>query len=265
MVVGRGFGWKNYLRSEPGYPVNMSEGTASQHRTRWLLRGLFILLALSPLVFSGQFLDHFQVHFTGEIVDTVITLKWHVVALNILLFVSFLVPLSYRRTVDWKEYGLVSAFFVSLFIEMSGIPLILLFVSGRFGGSESGVALPENAVNFSFLGVNFSMTHAMVYGLVLMTLGTVLIILGWITLYRHLEKDGDGLVTSGIYAYSRHPQYFGFILVILGWFFGWPTILVLVFAPILVYKYLKVCTVEEKELEEDVDYQAYREKVPFFL
>ncbi len=235
-----------------------------QNQTRFIIRAAFLLLLILPFfLYPDKFFEHFKSHFTGGIREQVIELQWHIVVLNIIIFLSFLIPLSFRRTVDWKEYGLVSAFFVSLFIEMYGIPFLLIFVSGAVNPPESSA--PESAFAFDFFGVGIAMTHAMVYGMLLMTLGTALIVWAWRTLYLALKEDEAKLVTKGIYAHSRHPQYLGFILVIIGWVVGWPTILTLVFAPILVYKYLKVCWVEEKELSENTEYQKYRERAPFFL
>ena len=34
---------------------------------------------------------------------------------------------------------------------------------------------------------------------------------------------------------------------------------------ILVFIYLRVCFIEEQELEGDTEYAAYRERVPFFV
>jgi protein-S-isoprenylcysteine O-methyltransferase Ste14 len=175
---------------------------------------------------------------------------------------AFLIPLSYRRKANWVEYGLVSAFFISLFIEMYGIPLTVLFASKYF--FTPGTQLPPNIVSFYFLGVGFGMDIGMTYGAILMLIGMFIIIAGWIKLYRSTKKDG--LVTDGIYAYSRHPQYLGFILIILGWLFGWPTIITVVLAPILIYKYFKVCKTEEEEMEKEFpEYNEYKENVPLFI
>ena len=92
-----------------------------------LIRILLILLILIPIVFFQDFYKHFYVYLTGNIITNVITQQWHIVVLSILLFVAFLIPLSFKRKANWVEYGLVSAFFVSLFIEMYGIPLTILF------------------------------------------------------------------------------------------------------------------------------------------
>jgi hypothetical protein len=230
-------------------------------RTNLVPRIILAALILAPAFFISDFYQHFYVYLTGSVITRIITEQWHIVVLNILVFSAFLIPLSFRRKANWAEYGLVTAFFVSLFIEMYGIPLTILFASKYFYNLGEGA--PPHVVEFDLLGVGFGMDAAMAYGAVLMILGTVLIVIGWITLYLNVKKGR--FVSTGIYAYSRHPQYLGFILVILGWFFGWPTLISLIFVPLLVYKYIRVCLTEEKEIEAANEYQAYRKTVPFFV
>lgn len=222
---------------------------------------MVIVLILVPIIFYIDFYQHIYSHFTGTILSSIITHQWHFVLINILIFISFLIPLSFRRKIDWKEYGLVTAFFVSLFVEMYGIPLTVLIASKSIEGPVVGFA--GIVYEFEFLGVNISMTLAMLYGTILMIIGTIIIIIAWVTLYRRIKTEE--IVSSGIYSISRHPQYFGFILIILGWLIGWPTILTVIFSIILLYKYLKVCKIEENELSSDKKYQKYRKNVPFFL
>lgn len=224
-------------------------------------RILLIVLFLIPVFFYQDFLIHFYFHFSGSILTTIITHQWHIVILNIVLFLTFLIPLSFRRKINWKEYGLVTAFFISLFIEMYGIPLTIFIVSRSLAGVD--VNVPNIILEFTILGVDIDMTLAMVYGTILISIGTVLILLGWVTLYKNLQTDA--IVTKGIYSYSRHPQYFGFILIIVGWLIGWPTILTLIFAPILIYMYIRVCSFEERELAINDEYKAYKKRVPFFI
>ena len=224
-------------------------------------RILIIFLILFPLLDLTDLTTHFYAYLTGNIITEIITKQWHIAIISIVIFLAFLIPLSFRRKANWVEYGLVSAFFVSLFVEMYGIPLTIIFASKYFYTTD--IIMP-NIVQFSALGVNFGMDFAMVYGLILILIGMALIGLGWITLYRNVKKQG--LVTNGIYSYSRHPQYLGFILVILGWFVGWPTILTLIFSPILIYKYVSVCRKEEKEVSKKFsEYKKYKENVPFFV
>lgn len=227
----------------------------------FLIRIFFIILFLIPIVNTKEFYNQFYDYLTGNIITQVITQQWHIVIINIALFISFLIPLSFRKKANWIEYGLVSAFFVSLFVEMYGIPLTILFASKYF---FTGTNLPNTLFGFKFLGVSFGLPLAMVYGLVLMIIGTFLIITGWVTLYRNTKKDG--LVTTGIYSYSRHPQYVGFILVILGWFFGWPTVLTVILSPILIFRYIQVSFKEEQEVSKQFpEYKTYKKGVPFFI
>lgn len=228
----------------------------------YLPRILLLSIFLIPITYFNGFYYHFYVYLSSNIITGIITQQWHIVILCILLFMAFLIPISYRRKANWVEYGLVSAFFISLFIEMYGIPLTVLFASKYF--FTPGTQLPPNIVNFYFLGVGFGMDIAMTYGAILMLIGMSIIITGWIKLYMSTKEDG--LVTDGIYAYSRHPQYLGFILIILGWLFGWPTIITVVMAPILIYKYIRVCKTEEEEISNEFpEYKEYKENVPLFI
>ena len=224
-------------------------------------RLMVFLMILIPIIFLKDFYQHIYSHFTGTILTSVITHQWHIVLINILIFISFLIPLSFRRKIDWKEYGLVTAFFVSLFVEMYGLPLTILLASKSIDGPVVGLA--DVIYEFEFLGVNIAMDLAMFYASILIVIGTIFIIAGWYTLYKNIKKVD--LVTTGLYSYSRHPQYFGFILIIIGWLVGWPTILTTIFALILIYKYIRVCKVEEKELAHIEEYQNYKNNVPFLI
>lgn len=223
-------------------------------------RLFFLILAIIPFIYFKQFSQHFYTYLTGNVITTVITQQWHIVLISALMFLAFLLPLSYRRKANWVEYGLVSAFFISLFVEMYGIPLTILLASNFFTNS---MQLPTNVIYFNFLGINFAMDLAMAYSSILITIGAAFVVIGWITLYRNIKNER--LITRGIYSLSRHPQYLGFILIILGWFVGWPTILTLVFAPILIYKYVQTSKAEEKEVSSESDYEKYKDQTPFFI
>jgi len=221
------------------------------------LRILILGLALVPLFYTQELYTHFMGHFTGSV--TAITQEWTVAIVNIVFFTLFLIPLTYRRKANWKEKGLVTAFFISLFIEMYGIPFSMMFVSNYLGATAQ---TPEIITTIEVYGIGFGMTVGMAYGTILMLAGMALILLGWVTLYNNIKKQG--IVTTGIYARSRHPQYLGFMLVTIGWFAGWPTLLTTILAPILVYKYYTLCKEEEKEaLKENPDYKAYMKSTPF--
>lgn len=230
---------------------------------RWVPRAVLVVLALLPFLYLKQFYDHFYTYLTGTVITGIITREWHLVLFFIILFAVFAVPLSYRKRAKWVDYSLITAFFVSLFIEMYGIPLTILFASKYL--FVPGATLPENMVEFDFIGVGLGMDHAMVYGSIFMILGMGLIISGWWSLYKQAKQDG--FACAGLYTYSRHPQYLGFILLILGWFMGWPTILTVIFSPILIIKYWRAARAEEKDMlaRYGKGYSEYADKTSFLI
>jgi protein-S-isoprenylcysteine O-methyltransferase Ste14 len=234
-------------------------------RTRIIKANRVLLAALAavPFLFLQPFYYHFHVYLTGSVINGIVKDKWHLVLISIVVFGLFLIPLTYRKRAKWVDYGLVGAFFVSLFIEMFGIPLTILFASKFL--FVPGTVMPENVVTFIFLGVHLGMDHAMTYGLVVMLVGMALIVAGWASLYTQVRQPG--LASKGIYQYSRHPQYLGFVLLVVGWFFGWPTILTVVFSPILVYKYISAARSEEADMIRlfGDDYVTYRQSTPFLV
>jgi hypothetical protein len=52
-------------------------------------------------------------------------------------------------------------------------------------------------------------------------------------LVRKVQAAIHALASTGIYAYVRHPQYVGFILVMFGFLLQWPTLLTLAMFPVL--------------------------------
>lgn len=72
---------------------------------------------------------------------------------------------------------------------------------------------------------------------------------------------------TGAYSYVRHPQYIGFIAVMVGFLLQWPTILTLIMFPILIFMYTRLAFREEKEMEDRFGdkYRKYRETVPAFF
>ncbi len=75
------------------------------------------------------------------------------------------------------------------------------------------------------------------------------------------------LATTGPYAYVRHPQYVGFILVMFGFLLQWPTILTVAMFPILVAMYVHLAHQEERELRAELGqaYDRYAAHTPAWL
>ena len=219
------------------------------------------IIGFVGLISIPSFLDHYIYFLTGQIENIAKQGRWDLVALNIIGFLLFLIPLNYRRKADWKSMGIYSAFIVSLFIEMYGVPLSIYLSTPAltsFTGSQDVV------FSLFLFGWGFDLTLWMLIGVIITGLGAAILALGWITIYRTDEE----LVDKGIYGYSRHPQYIGILLIVVGWFIGWPTPLATLILPFLVYTYYKLALEEEREVAEEVGkqkYESYKEKVPRFI
>lgn len=196
--------------------------------------------------------------------------NWSAVLRVTALFTIFLFAFARpRRPAEWRNAGLTTAFFISLFTEMFGIPLTIYLLASVvgvpawvFGHGESHLW----ALALELLGVvplHRGVYLVMVLSIGLIALGGSLVVLGWATVYR----GRDGLVTSGIYRLLRHPQYLGLILIVVAFNIQWPTLPTLLMGPVLVIMYLRLARREDQELaavfgEQFLDYAA---RTPAFL
>ncbi len=196
---------------------------------------------------------------------------WGFVLINSAIFImfaySFFKPQTSR---DWRSFGAFSAFLVALFTEMYGFPLTIYFLSGwlqtRFPNvdwfSHDAGHLLEMMFGWK-ANPHFGPFHLLSF--VLIGGGFLLISNAWYVLYAAQRKGA--LATSGPYEYVRHPQYDGFILVMLGFLVQWPTILTLAMFPVLVWMYVRLARAEEREaiVTFGEAYRQYAAKVPGFI
>ena len=196
---------------------------------------------------------------------------WGLVVLNSAIFIMFAYSFFKPRTGrDWRSFGAFSAFLVALFTEMYGFPLTIYLLSGwlqtrypnidwfshdaghllemMFGWKSSPHAGPFHLLSFIFIGGGF-----------------ILISAAWKVLYDAQQKHT--LAATGAYAYVRHPQYVGFILVMFGFLLQWPTILTLAMFPVLTVMYVKLARSEERLALAEFDdaYHKYMDEVPAFI
>jgi len=196
---------------------------------------------------------------------------WTLVVLNSAIFIifafSFFKPTTGR---DWRSFGAFSAFLVALFTEMYGFPLTIYLFSGWLQSrwpevnwlSHDAGHLPEMIFGWR-MNPHFGPFHFLSF--VLIGGGFWLIAAGWQRLYE--AQTRHELATGGVYARMRHPQYAGFILVMLGFLVQWPTILTLAMFPVLVVMYLRLAKAEERDaLAKFGDaYRNYMKEVPGFI
>lgn len=196
---------------------------------------------------------------------------WLLVIINSAIFILFAFSFFKPRTSrDWRSFGAFSAFVVALFTEMYGFPLTIYFLSGWLQSKypnidwfahESGHLL-EMLFGWK-ANPHFGPFHLLSF--VLIGGGFLLIASAWRVLYA--AQAAGTLAISGAYAYVRHPQYMGFILVMLGFLFQWPTLLTLAMFPVLVWMYIRLARAEERETYAQFgdQYAKYAKRVPAFI
>lgn len=196
---------------------------------------------------------------------------WLLVLVNSAVFIlfafSFAKPVTKR---DWRSFGAFSAFIVALFTEMYGFPLTIYLLSGWLQSRYPGVDFlshdaghlleimfgwranphfgPFHLLSFAFIGGGFWLLSS-----------------AWKVLFA--AQTSHTLAVTGPYAHIRHPQYAGFVLIMLGFLVQWPTILTLAMFPVLVFMYVRLARHEEREVAAEFGeaYVRYAARVPAFF
>ena len=196
---------------------------------------------------------------------------WSLVVINSLIFILFAFSFTHPRTGrDWRSFGAFSAFIVALFAEMYGFPLTIYLLSGWLSSQYPGLDLyGHNSGHLwhTLLGLkgdpHFDVLH--ILSNILIFGGFIVLSASWRVLYKAQQEHK--LATTGPYARVRHPQYGGFILIMLGFLVQWPTIPTLVMFPILVVMYVRLAHREEREVLAKFGsaYAHYAEATPAFI
>lgn len=184
------------------------------------------------------------------------------VAISLFFLLSF-IPM--RTRLGRRSGGTLLAFLIALFTEMYGFPLTIYLLAHFVG-----IHIPLDHVSghllgdlLTYLGLGNGWIIVMVISNLLLLLGMWLIMTGWQLVYR---AEGQ-LVTSGIYAYIRHPQYTGIFVITLAFMIQWPTLATLLLWPFVMFMYVRLAKWEEADLLKAFpdEYAQYAKYVPRFI
>jgi protein-S-isoprenylcysteine O-methyltransferase Ste14 len=176
---------------------------------------------------------------------------WTLVIINSAVFIifaySFSKPASAR---DWRSFSAFGAFIVALFTEMYGLPLTMYLLAGWLQRRYPGIdPLSHNAGHLWWTltgqhgNPHFGPLH--ILSNLLIAAGFILLSAAWNVLYKAQRRHQ--LASTGVYAYVRHPQYLGFIAIMVGFLLQWPTVLTLAMFPLLLWMYVHLAHAEERE------------------
>ena len=197
---------------------------------------------------------------------------WSLVLINSAVFIIF--AASFTRTPksrrDWRSLGPFSAFIIALFTEMYGFPLTIYLLSGwlqsRFPQidwySHDAGHLPE--MIFGWRGnPHFGPFH--ILSSIVIFAGFWLIYEAWKVLY--VAQRDHLLAMSGPYAWVRHPQYGGFVVIMIGFLLQWPTLATLLMFPVLVWFYVRLARREEATSAAEFGdaWRAYAQATPALI
>ena len=174
---------------------------------------------------------------------------------------------SRNRKIRHVMETLVSAFlFAFQYIPVAGpwfgfmIFPLLIYISGLMWAYPEFLEAQKNLLLFS---------ERLLFGRIVAVTGLIIFLVALVQLLRKNKK----VITTGLYSVVRHPQYFGITVMTLGFSimciqFTWSTDPKVLYVWLIqVLGYILLAAYEEQYLlrEHKIEYQQYRQKVPFIF
>lgn len=196
---------------------------------------------------------------------------WALVLVNSAVFIIFAFSFAHPKTGrDWRYFGAFSAFLIALFTEVYGFPLTIYLLSGWLQRRSPGVDVYSHDSGHLWETVfgwggnpHINPIHLLSYAIIFA--GFALLVKSWPVLFQ--SQRAGKLATIGPYATVRHPQYVGFVLIMFGFLFQWPTIVTAAMFPILATMYVRLAHREEREARAAFGegYDHYAAATPAFF
>ena len=174
---------------------------------------------------------------------------------------------SRNRKIRHVMETLISAFlFAFQYIPVVGpwfgfmIFPLLIYISGLMWAYPEFLEAQRNLLLFS---------ERLLFGRIVAVTGLIIFLVALVQLLRKNKK----VITTGLYSVVRHPQYFGITVMTLGFSimciqFTWSTDPKVLYVWLIqVLGYILLAVYEEQYLlrEHKIEYQQYRQKVPFIF
>jgi len=187
---------------------------------------------------------------------------WSLTAINIIVFSLFILFIPLRKKAQRLPASIYLAFIIALYTEMYGFPLTIYILSWLIG-YQNPLTHTSGHILASIMGEDLFFMFIHPLSVLLIAAGALLVIFGW----TRIHGAQNELVTTGLYAYVRHPQYLGFLTITLGMLVQWTTVPTLLMWPLLVVLYYRLAKHEEKEMEAKFGekYRDYKSKVSMLL